>query len=86
MDSYLFYPTNPDVVMVDTSIIRKSPVRFLVSGMGADNGGLAAAHSIYNGFTALDELTAMHGEVVAFGTLVQLILATDALGKEFLGE
>lgn len=53
-----------------------------LSGVGADNGGLAAAHSIYNGFTALDELTSMHGEVVAFGTLVQLILE-EASTDEF---
>src|SRR5699024_6641524 len=41
-----------------------------------ESGGLAAAHSIHNGFTALDgdihHLT--HGEKVAFGTLVQLAL------------
>lgn len=153
---YIFYPDNPDAVIVDSSIISKAPVRFLVSGMGdalgtyfearmcntakapslenggitksamalcqlcyetllehgekaktavanglltpdveaiieantylsgvgADNGGLAAAHSIYNGFTALEELTAMHGEVVAFGTLVQLLLE-EADTEEF---
>ncbi len=155
-DSYLFYPQNPDVVVVDTSIIAKAPVRFLVSGMGdalgtffearvcernhapslenggvtrsamalcrlcwdtlqdkgllakvdaqqglltpaveaiveantylsgvgADNGGLAVAHSVYNGFTALEELTAMHGEVVAYGTLAQLLLE-DGPTEEF---
>ena len=154
--NYIFYPDNPDAVIVDSSVICKAPVRFLVSGMGdalgtffearmcekakapslenggvtksamalcqlcydtllehgtkakkavelglmtpdvdaiieantylsgvgADNGGLAAAHSIYNGFTALDELTSMHGEVVAFGTLVQLILE-EASTDEF---
>lgn len=31
---YLLYPKNPDVVLVDTAIISKAPVRFLVSGMG----------------------------------------------------
>ena len=45
-----------------------------LSGVGADNGGLATAHSVYNGLTVLKELTAMHGEAVAFGTLAQLIL------------
>jgi Glycerol dehydrogenase and related enzymes len=49
-----------------------------LSGVGADNGGLATAHSVYNGLTALSELTAMHGECVAFGTLVQLILEGGA--------
>lgn len=147
--NYIFYPKNPDVVIVDTDIIAKSPVRFMIaglgdalgtyfearacvrsnsqnlvsgavseagyalaklcyetliadgykaklavekgvvtpavekaieattylSGVGAENGGLAAAHSIYNGFTVLEECeSTMHGELVAFGTLVQLIL------------
>lgn len=147
--NYIFYPKNPDVVIVDTSIISKAPVRFLVAGMGdalgtyfearacvktnspslenggitksamalcslcyntllengyqaklsvekglltpaveniveantylsgvgADNGGLAVAHSVYNGFTALEECEkTMHGELVAFGTIAQLII------------
>lgn len=48
----------------------------LLSGLGFENGGLAAAHSIQDGFTAISgevhKLT--HGEKVAFGTLVQLVL------------
>ena len=48
----------------------------LLSGLGFENGGLAAAHAVHNGFTALDgkihDLT--HGEKVAYGTLVQLVL------------
>ncbi len=149
---YIFYPNNPDAVIVDSTVIAQSPVKFLVSGMGdalgtyfearmcekakapslenggvtlsamalcklcwetlqehglkakaaaelglltpdleaiieantylsgvgADNGGLATAHSVYNGFTALKELKSMHGEVVAFGTLVQLILESGS--------
>lgn len=31
---YLVLPRNPDVVLVDTEVIAKAPVRFLVSGMG----------------------------------------------------
>ena len=31
---YLFLPANPNVVLVDTAIIAKSPVRMTVSGMG----------------------------------------------------
>ena len=45
-----------------------------LSGVGADNGGLAVAHSFYNGLTALGGHSAPHGNCVAFGTLVQLIL------------
>jgi glycerol dehydrogenase len=148
-DSYFFFPTNPNLVLVDTGIIARAPVRFLVAGMGdalstwfearacsrafADNipkgkstmaalaiaelcyktlledslkakaaceanvvtaalenivetnillsglgfesSGLAAAHAIHNGLTVLEETHKFfHGEKVAFGTLVHLVL------------
>lgn len=153
---YIFYPKNPDVVIVDTEIIVKAPVRFLIAGMGdalgtyfearacvktnspslenggitksamalcslcyktlledgykakvaaekgllteaveniieantylsgvgADNGGLAVAHSVYNGFTSLEECEkTMHGEIVAFGTIAQLIIENAAMNE-----
>ncbi|GKW14453.1 glycerol dehydrogenase [Pectobacterium carotovorum subsp. carotovorum] len=47
----------------------------LLSGLGFESGGLAAAHAIHNGFTALEETHHIyHGEKVAFGTLAQLFL------------
>lgn len=48
----------------------------LLSGIGFESGGLAAAHAIHNGFTALtgDIHHLTHGEKVAYGTLVQLFL------------
>ncbi|MEO8713549.1 MAG: glycerol dehydrogenase [Acetobacteraceae bacterium] len=47
----------------------------LLSGLGSESGGLAAAHAIHNGLTALPETHGMwHGEKVAFGTLVLLEL------------
>ncbi len=145
----LFYPRNPDLVLVDTTIIAKAPVRQLIAGMGDalatrfeaeasrqafranvvgglstlaaaaiadlcyrtlladgeaavhaarvgavtpaleriveantllsglgfESGGLALAHSIHNGLTAAKEThDRLHGEKVAFGTLVQLVL------------
>lgn len=147
-NSYIFYPKNPDVVMVDSGIIANAPVKFLVSGMGdalgtyfearicasndspslenggimrsamalcrccydtireyglqakaacenhvvtppldavieantylsgvgADNGGLCVAHSVYDGLTELEERKVDHGDCVAYGTLAQLIL------------
>ncbi|WP_434525855.1 glycerol dehydrogenase [Photorhabdus asymbiotica] len=148
-EDYLFFPTNPDIVLVDTALIAKAPTRFLVagigdalatyfearicstahkprmtdggisrtamalahlcyetlledgykaklavdagvstpavenvieasiylSGLGFENTGLAAAHSVHNGFTVLEECHHMyHGEKVAFGVIVQLIL------------
>ncbi|MCH3963177.1 MAG: glycerol dehydrogenase [Clostridium sp.] len=151
---YLFLPKNPDVVLVDSSIISKAPVRLLVAGMGDalatyfearacvnsgvvtmaggkatkaafalsklcydtlledglkakisvsnkvvtkaleniieantylsgvgfESCGLAAAHAVHNGFTAIRESHSLyHGEKVAFGTLVQLILENSPL-------
>lgn len=147
-NSYLFYPKNPEAVIVDSAVVANAPVSFLVAGMGdalgtyfearacdrtdslslefggitrsamalcelcykslleygpaaklavenhvvtpeldaiieanvylsgvgADNGGLACAHSFYNGLTALGGHSAPHGNCVAFGTQVQLLL------------
>ena len=155
-DKYLFYPTNPDAVLVDTVVIANAPVKFLIAGMGdalgtffegrasirtesaslegtgitragqalaklcydtlraygkqaveackvhavtpaleaiveanvylsgvgADNVNCAAAHSFYNGVTALGIAHADHGCCVAFGTLVQLVLE-GATQEEF---
>jgi len=47
----------------------------LLSGLGFESCGLAAAHAIHNGLTVLEECHAMyHGEKVAFGTIAQLVL------------
>ena len=47
----------------------------LLSGVGFESGGLAAAHSIQDGFASLREThTYLHGELVAFCTLVSLFL------------
>ncbi len=47
----------------------------LLSGLGFESSGLAAAHAVHNGLTAVPETRAyLHGEKVAFGVLVQLIL------------
>jgi len=46
-----------------------------LSGIGFESGGLAAAHAIHNGFTVVEDCHKMlHGEKVAFGVLVQLVL------------
>jgi glycerol dehydrogenase len=46
-----------------------------LSGIGFESGGLAAAHAIHNGFTALEEThNYYHGEKVAFSTIVQMVL------------
>jgi len=54
----------------------------LLSGIGFESSGLAAAHSIHNGLTALAETHSFyHGEKVAFGVLAGLQL-TDASKEE----
>ncbi len=148
-ESYLFFKKNPDLVLVDSNVIAKAPVRFLVAGMGDalstyfearscersfalnipggnstklalaaaklcyetlledshkakaacesnvvtpaleniieanillsglgfESSGLAAAHAVHNGLTALEETHHnFHGEKVAFGVLVHLVL------------
>lgn len=159
---YFHLPKNPDLVMVDTAIIAKAPVRFLVagigdamatvfearacargyapnmsggmstkaaqaiaevcyqtlledavkakkacelgvvtqaleniveanilaSGLGFESSGLAAAHAVHDGLTCLEETHhCYHGEKVAFGTLVQLVLenASNETINEVLG-
>jgi glycerol dehydrogenase len=49
----------------------------LISGLAFESGGLAAAHSVYDGLTCLESKMRphqYHGELVHFGTCVQLIL------------
>ena len=47
----------------------------LLSGLGVQNGSCAGAHSIAEGITVLEPCAKLlHGEVVAFGILVQLIV------------
>jgi glycerol dehydrogenase len=47
----------------------------LLSGLGFESSGLAAAHAIHNGLTtASGTHDFMHGEKVAFGLIAQLIL------------
>lgn len=151
-EEYLFLPSNPNAVLVDTDIVSAAPARLLVAGMGDalatyfearaclksgasncvggtstmtaqalaelcyetlladgfnakiavennvctkaveniieantylsgigfESGGLAGCHAIHNALTALEETHAMyHGEKVAFGTLVQIMLEND---------
>lgn len=47
----------------------------LLSGLGFESGGLAAAHAIHNGLTVLHETHSYwHGEKVAFGVISLLVL------------
>lgn len=69
------------VTAVESHAVTKSldkvvEANTLMSGLGFESGGLAAAHAIHDGLTALHgpvhDMT--HGEKVAFGTLTQLYL------------
>ncbi len=54
----------------------------LLSGLGFESGGLAGAHAIHDGFTSLEETHKyFHGEKVAFGTLVQLVLENAPMSE-----
>jgi len=47
----------------------------LISGVGFESGGLSLAHALLRGLTAIPAMSSMlHGELVAFGTLVQLVV------------
>ncbi|NLJ34010.1 MAG: glycerol dehydrogenase [Firmicutes bacterium] len=60
---------------VSPALERIVEANTLLSGIGFESGGLAAAHAIHNGFTALGETDSIfHGEKVAFATIAQLIL------------
>ena len=54
----------------------------LLSGLGFESAGLAAAHGIHNGLTVAPGChAALHGEKVAFGTLAQLCLEDAPAGE-----
>ena len=53
-----------------------------LSGIGFESSGLAAAHAIHNGLTKLEECHHLyHGEKVAFGTLVHLVLENAPMNE-----
>lgn len=46
----------------------------LLSGIGFESGGLSLAHALIRGLTAIPAMAdKLHGELVAFGTIVQMI-------------
>lgn len=59
----------------------------LLSGLGFESAGLAAAHAIHNGLTLLEPThNHYHGEKVAFGTLTSLFLTdkpTDLIDEVY---
>ncbi len=64
--------------LVTPALDRIVEANILLSGIGFESAGLATAHSVHNGLTALAEThSSYHGEKVGFGVLVGLQL-TDA--------
>jgi glycerol dehydrogenase len=61
--------------VVTPALERLVEANTLLSGLGFESSGLAAAHAVHNGLTvARPTHSFFHGEKVAFGTLVQLVL------------
>lgn len=64
-----------DMNVVTPAFERIVETNILLSGLGFESGGLAAAHAIHDGLTLLPSHTKYyHGEMVAFGTICQLVL------------
>lgn len=62
------------------SVEKIIEANILLSGLGFESGGLAAAHSIQNGFSLVEETHDLyHGEKVSFGVLAQLVLENAPL-------
>ncbi|WP_219214336.1 glycerol dehydrogenase [Variovorax boronicumulans] len=73
---------------VTDEVERVVEANILLSGLAFESGGLAIAHSLTRGFAALPETVGtLHGEVVAFGLLTQLILEgrPDAEVQDLIG-
>lgn len=62
-----------DAGAVTPALERVVEANTLLSGLGFESGGLALAHAVHNGLTAVPAThDRLHGEKVAFGLLVQL--------------
>lgn len=68
------------ILSIEEGVYTKSVEKIIeaniyFSGIGFENGGLSVAHSIHNGLTILkDSYKSLHGEKIAFSTIVQLVL------------
>ncbi len=61
--------------VVTPALERLVEANTLLSGLGFESSGLAAAHAVHNGLTAAPGTHPyLHGEKVAFGLLVQMVL------------
>jgi glycerol dehydrogenase len=65
---------------VNASLEAVVEANTLLSGLGFESGGLAAAHGVAQSYTAIPQVHAnyLHGEMVAMGTLAQLMMESRA--------
>lgn len=68
-----------DMNVVTQALENIVEANILLSGLGFESSGLAAAHAVHDGLTVLAETHHyMHGEKVSFGTIVHLVLENAA--------
>lgn len=60
--------------LVTPAVEKVIEANTLLSGLGFESGGLAAAHAIHNGLTAPQTHGLAHGQKVNIGSLTQLVL------------
>jgi len=68
---------------VNESLERVVEANTLLSGLGFESGGLAVAHAVAQSFTTIPVVHAnfLHGEMVAMGTLTQLMMEDEDEAK-----
>ena len=70
---------------VDDALEAVVEANTLLSGLGFESGGLAAAHGVAQSYTSIPKVESnyLHGELVAMGTLAQLVMEsrTDEAAK-----
>ncbi len=69
---------------VDEALERVVEANTLLSGLGFESGGLAVAHGVAQSFTHLHQVhdNHLHGELVAMGTLTQLMMESVDEARE----
>jgi len=68
--------------MINSALEKVVEANTLLSGLGFENCGVAAAHALSEGFSLIPEIHGfLHGETVAFGLLVQLLLGGGQDGE-----
>ncbi|MFL1379467.1 glycerol dehydrogenase, partial [Nocardiopsis protaetiae] len=69
-----------DLVTPDVEAVVEANT--LLSGLGFESGGLAAAHAVHDGLTAVEQTHHLaHGEKVNIGSLTQLVLEGAPAGE-----